>query len=200
MTHSLTAEEMKDLEARNKRTALRVFAFVGFMVGMAYASVPLYDLFCRVTGFGGTTQTSEALPGEVLDRQVTVRFNADTNRNLSWDFGPEANAIEVNLGQQGLIAYKAENTGRAPSAGTAVYNVTPPKVGKYFSKIQCFCFDRQVLQPGEEVDMPVMFYVDPALHDDPYMDDVQTITLSYTFFPADSDELDAALEDYYDSP
>jgi cytochrome c oxidase assembly protein subunit 11 len=186
-----------DLRRKNARTGLTVLAVVVGMVGVSFAAVPLYDLFCRVTGFGGTTQTAEALPGVVLDRTVTINFNADTDRGMPWNFEPEQRRIDVKLGQKGLTAYHAHNNATTPVTGTAVYNVTPLKAGKYFHKIQCFCFGEQTLKPGEDVAMPVMFFVDPKMNDDPNMDDVKTITLSYTFYKAESQALDQALEVYY---
>ena len=194
MSNQKTPEE---LAKQNMRVGLCVMAFVAFMAGVSFAAVPLYDLFCRVTGFGGTTQVAEALPGTVLERTVTIKFNSDTGRNLPWNFTPEQREIEVNLGAQGITAYEASNRANKPTGGTAIYNVTPLKAGKYFHKIQCFCFDEQVLQPRQTVSMPVLFYVDPAMNDDPNMADVTTITLSYTFFKANSEELDQALEAYY---
>lgn len=186
---------------KNTKTLLSVFAVVFFMVGLAFASVPLYDLFCRVTGFGGTTQVSTNIPdeSEILDRQITVRFNADTNRKLNWSFKPEMRKTTLNVGQQGLINFIAKNKDRQPGVGTAVYNVSPPKAGQYFHKTQCFCFDAQMLVPGQEMNMPVVFYVDPAIADDRNMDDVKTITLSYSFFESDSKELDQALEAFYNA-
>ena len=186
-----------EMARKNARTGLTVLAAVLSMAGLAYASVPLYDLFCRVTGFAGTTQISEALPDKILERKITVQFNADTDRRLPWNFKPEQRAIEVQLGQKGITAYSASNTAKAASTGTAIYNVTPLKAGKYFHKIQCFCFDEQTLQPGEEVSMPVLFYVDPKMDTDPNMEDVKTITLSYTFFKAESKELEQGLEAFY---
>lgn len=176
-----------------------VLGIVFGMVTLSFASVPLYDLFCRVTGFGGTTQVSESLPSEVIDRQMRIQFNADTSRQMVWEFGPEIRSVNVNVGERGLVNFIAHNPADSPTAGTAVYNVTPLKAGKYFHKVQCFCFDEQILQPGQEVNMPVMFFVDPAIDDDPNMEDVETITLSYTFFKTDSSELDQALEDFYNS-
>lgn len=187
----------EEMTRKNARVGLTVLAVVISMAGLSYASVPLYDLFCRVTGFGGTTQTSKALPDTVLDRVVKIQFNADTSRDLPWNFEPEQRSVEVQLGQKGLTAYSARNKAFKPTAGTAIYNVTPLKAGKYFHKVQCFCFDAQTLQGGQEVSMPVMFFVDPAMNDDPNMNDVQTITLSYTFFKAESEELEQALEDFY---
>jgi len=194
MTQQQTPEE---LARKNARTGLAVLAFVIFMVGVSFAAVPLYDLFCRVTGFGGTPQVSEALPDQVLDRTVSVKFNADTSRDMPWRFRPEQREVEIRIGQRGLTAYEAYNPKAEPTGGTAIYNVTPLKVGKYFHKIQCFCFDEQILEAGQRVSMPVMFYVDPAMAEDPNMDDVTTITLSYTFFALGSEELDEALEAYY---
>jgi len=182
---------------KNAKLGLTILTVVFGMIAMSYAFVPLYNLFCRVTGFGGTTQVAESLPDQILDRVVTIKFNANTNRNLPWDFKPEQREIDVQLGQRGLTAYTAKNKESFPTAGTAVYNVLPLKVGKYFHKIQCFCFDEQILNPGEAMNMPVMFYVDPAMNDDPLMEDVDTITLSYTFFTAESKELDSALEAFY---
>ena len=186
-----------ELARKNARTGLTVLAVVFGMIGLSFASVPLYDLFCRVTGFGGTTQTAAALPDKILERTVSIHFNADTARNMPWSFKPELRSIDVKLGARGITSYQAKNKTGKPTAGTAIYNVTPLKAGKYFHKIQCFCFDEQILGPHEKVDMPVLFYVDPAFADDPNMNDVQVITLSYTFFPADSKELEDALEALY---
>lgn len=186
---------------KNTRVLVSVLALVAGMIGLAFASVPLYDLFCRVTGFGGTTMVSAATPSadQILDRKITVHFNGDTNRNLNWDFEPEMRKVAVNVGQQGLITFTAKNKDRTPTTGTAVYNVTPLKAGKYFHKTQCFCFDAQTLNPNEAMDMPVMFYIDPSIADDRNMDDVKTITLSYSFFESESSELDTALEAFYNA-
>ncbi len=182
---------------KNTKTLLTVFGVVALMIGLAFASVPLYRMFCAVTGFGGTTMVAESLPDKVLERTVTVKFDANTSPNIPWSFKPEKHQETVKLGQQGLVAFIAQNNGPRPTAGTAIYNVTPNKVGQYFQKIQCFCFDAQTLTPGEEMQMPVLFFIDPKMNDDPNMDDVKTITLSYTFFPAESEELDKALEAFY---
>lgn len=182
---------------KNTRTLLGILLIVAVMGGLAFASVPLYRLFCQVTGFGGTTQTARQGPHAVLDRQITVRFNADISPNLPWEFKPEERAVTVNVGQEKLIAYRSRNKAPVPVAGTALFNVTPDKAGRYFHKIQCFCFDNQTLAAGQEMQMPVVFYLDPALAEDENMDDVTTVTLSYTFYPADSKELDAALEGFY---
>ena len=174
-----------------------VFGIVFAMVGLSFASVPLYDLFCRVTGFGGTTQVATTLPDRILERSVRVQFNADTAPDLPWDFKPLQRSVDVHIGQQALVAYKSQNITDVPAGGTAVYNVTPQKVGKYFHKIQCFCFDEQILNPGQAVNMPVTFFIDPAMDDDPEMDNVEVITLSYSFFSAQSERLERALEAYY---
>lgn len=188
----------EDIQKKNAKLGLTVFAVVVCMIGLSYAAVPLYDAFCRVTGFGGTTQTAQELPDEILDRKVTIRFNGDIDSRMPWKFTPEQKSIEVRLGQKGLTAFHAINTANEPATGTALYNVTPLKAGKYFNKIQCFCFDEQTLAPREEVSMPVLFYVDPAMNDDPNMNDVTTITLSYTFYHAESKELDQALDNFYE--
>jgi cytochrome c oxidase assembly protein subunit 11 len=185
---------------KNTKTIASVFGIVFLMVGLAFASVPLYRLFCQVTGFGGTTMRAEYLPDTILDREITIKFDANTSRNINWSFKPEKHEETVKIGQQGLIAFIAENRDKIPTAGTALYNVTPNKAGEYFHKIQCFCFGEQILKPGEEMSMPVMFYVDPKMADDRNMDDVTSITLSYTFFPAESEELDKAMEAFYNSP
>lgn len=192
---------MLNVMDKNTKTLLSVFAIVFSMLALAFASVPLYDLFCRVTGFGGTTQVSGAAPSEdeILDRRMTIIFTADTNRDLPWRFWPEDRKQVVNVGAQGFINFKALNKDRQPTVGTAVYNVSPPKAGKYFHKTQCFCFDRQTLTPGQQVDMPVVFYVDPSIAEDRSMDDVKTITLSYSFFKSDSKALDDALEAFYNA-
>lgn len=161
-----------------------LFALVLAMVGLAFASAPLYSLFCRVTGFGGTTQRAQAAPGPVAGRAVTVRFNADVNGGLPWSFRPDQHDVTLALGEQGFASYSVENRGATPVTGTAVFNVTPDKAGIYFNKIECFCFTEQTLEPGQRVDMPVVFFVDPAMARDPDMGDVSTITLSYTFFRA----------------
>ncbi|WP_422006323.1 cytochrome c oxidase assembly protein [Pyruvatibacter mobilis] len=179
----MTASTMNStVQKREKQIVLACALIVGGMVGMAYAAVPLYDLFCRVTGYGGTTQASAEFSDVILDRVVTVRFDANTNRALNWQFKPQQVSTEINVGADGLAFYTAENLSDRPIVGTATYNVTPQKAGVYFAKVDCFCFTEQLLMPGEKIDMPVSFFVDPAIADDPQMDDVTTITLSYTFY------------------
>ncbi len=190
----------QSLKDKNTKTAIKVFAVVFLMVALAYASVPLYSIFCRVTGWGGTTQVAQALPApeDIVDRNITVRFDANTARDLFWDFKPEKISVTVKLGEKGFINFIAKNRSNVPIGGTAVFNVTPLKAGKYFQKIQCFCFDEQILQPGEQVNMPVLFYVDPALSNNENLEEVKTITLSYTFFKSDSENLEKAMEEFYD--
>lgn len=152
------------------------------MLGLAFASVPIYRMFCQQTGFGGTTQRAETLSDKVVDRQLTVRFNADIHRDLPWRFRPTQVQIRVNVGENAMTHYESENYSSQAIVGMATYNVTPDKAGIYFRKVHCFCFDEQTLMPGQKVDMPVLFYIDPEFATDPNMADVHTITLSYTFF------------------
>ena len=170
-----------------QRHLVTVFALLCIVAGMgtlvAY-SVPLYELFCRVTGYGGTTQVATGPAGRVIDRRITVRFNADRDGALPWRFAPQQDRVEVRVGEPVLAFYRAESTAPVPVAGTATFNVTPAKAGRYFNKVECFCFTRQSLAPGEVVDLPVQFFIDPAIADDRNLDDVSTITLSYTFFRA----------------
>ncbi len=184
---------------KNRKTLSVILLVVAGMIGLAFASVPLYRMFCAVTGYGGTTMVSEKLPDHTVDRTITVKFDANTSPSMYWSFKPEKYEEKVKLGQQGLIAFVAKNKDKMPTAGTALYNVTPEKVGQYFQKIQCFCFSEQILQPGEEMQMPVLFFIDPKLNDDPDMEDVKTITLSYTFFPSESEEYDKAFEAFTSS-
>lgn len=188
-----------DLIRKNARTGLTVLALVFTMIGLSFASVPLYSLFCRVTGFGGTPLIGGNLPETVLDRTITVQLNADTGRNMPWDFKPEIRELKLRLGEKGLVAFYAKSRIGKPSAGTALYNVTPDKAAKYFHKIQCFCFDRQVLEPHQQASLPVVFYIDPEMDKDPAMDDIRVITLSYTFYEADSKDLEAALQGFYNA-
>mgnify|MGYP003958268797 FL=1 len=152
------------------------------MVGMAFAAVPLYSLFCQVTGYGGTSQVAVAAPGAVEGRMITVQFDASIASGMPWKFKPVQREITVRIGEEHLAFYSAHNPLKRKVMGTATYNVTPHKAGPYFSKIDCFCFTEQVLEPGQTVEMPVSFFVDPDILNDPGLDDVRTITLSYTFF------------------
>lgn len=194
-----TAPDLARLRRRNRTVMLILLGVVAGMVGLSFASVPLYSLFCRVTGYGGTTQVASGTTGQVLERTVRVRFTAGTDSALPWRFAPETPEITLHVGEPGLVYFSAENTSSTPIAGVAVYNVSPDKAGLYFTKVQCFCFGEQILNPGQRVDLPVYFFVDPAIADNRNLDDVQTITLSYTFFRARSDRLDRAIRDYYRS-
>ena len=167
-------------------------AFVAVMVGMAYAAVPLYTWFCRTTGFGGTTQVASVAPAGMLDRKVTVRFDANVGPGLPWRFAPEVNSIDLHIGEVATVYYTITNLTARPTAGQAAYNVTPTTVGGYFDKINCFCFTEQRLAPGEKREMAVVFFVDPALVKDADQDAVDTITLSYTFYPLREPERPAA--------
>ena len=158
-------------------------AFAAFMVGMAYAAVPLYSWFCRTTGFGGVPQVASMAPAQISDRKMTVRFDANVGRGLPWRFEPEQTSIEVRLGEVVTVFYKVTNLSERETIGQAAYNVAPPTAGTYFTKINCFCFTEQRLAPGEKREMAVVFYVDPVLMQDSQQDDLNTITLSYTFFP-----------------
>jgi cytochrome c oxidase assembly protein subunit 11 len=172
---------MSDIRQRNRRLGLVMGGVAFGMVGLSFAAVPLYDLFCRVTGYNGTTQRGLAAPG-ATDRTITVRFAAQTDRSLPWRFQAEQPSMTVRLGEEGLAFYTAANRAETPVTGVSVYNVTPEKVGRYFHKVACFCFDEQTLTPGQRVDMPVSFWVDPRIAEDPNTRDVTTITLSYTFY------------------
>lgn len=174
------------LAKRNGRTAGLAALLVLAMVGLAFASVPLYRLFCQVTGVDGTTlrATGDA-PGGIAGKQVDVRFDANTSSALPWRFKPEQAVKNVRIGERYMAFYLAKNLSDKPVTGTATFNVTPVWAGKYFNKIQCFCFNQQTLQPGEEMRMPVVFFVDPKIVDDPDAGRISEITLSYTFYPVD---------------
>ena len=168
---------------------ITVFPLIAIVLGMlmlSYAAVPFYKLFCQVTGFGGTTQRAEAAPSTIAERRITVRFNADTDPALPWDFTPLEREISLRIGENRLVAFRAHNRTDQATRGTATYNVTPHLAGKYFDKIQCFCFEEQRLNAGETVNMPVSFFIDPAILDDPALKDLTNITLSYTFFSYES--------------
>jgi cytochrome c oxidase assembly protein subunit 11 len=173
--------------SRNNRTAA-LFALVGLaMLGAAFASVPLYREFCKVTGYGGTTQRADYAPGaDAAAGKITVRFDGNVNPKLPWRFGPVQETVRVVPGAATQIFYRATNLSDHAITGQAAFNVSPDVVGKYFDKIQCFCFTEQTLQPGQTVDMPVIFYVDPKLRQDPDAKDVREITLSYTFYPVET--------------
>jgi cytochrome c oxidase assembly protein subunit 11 len=174
------------LARRNGRTAALAALLVAAMVGLAFASVPLYRLFCQVTGFGGTTQRADAgvAPGAV-GRMISVRFDANISSALGWEFRPVDTTRRVAIGARNIALFSARNTTGRPMVGTATFNVTPSQAGQYFIKVQCFCFTEQRLEPGQEVRMPVVFFVDPAILRDPAARDISEITLSYSFYPVD---------------
>ena len=176
----------------NRRTLAYLSCLGLFMLSMSFAAVPLYDWFCRVTGYGGTTSVAEGASDEILDRTVTVKFIAARERGMPWTFEPLQTSMDIRIGETGLAFYRATNPTDVPVAGSASFNVTPFSAGGYFSKIQCFCFEEQVLQPGQSVDMPVTFFVDPEMVNDQEAGMVHTITLSYTFHEIDIPEVDAA--------
>jgi cytochrome c oxidase assembly protein subunit 11 len=167
---------------RHRLVGMACGAFVLAMVGAAYAAVPLYQMLCQVTGFAGTTRVATKAPERELARTVQVRFDSNVAPGLPWNFQPDVGSVQVRLGESKLAYFRVTNRGATPTTGTATYNVTPGATGSYFNKLQCFCFTEQTLQPGESMEMPVVFFVDPSLADDPEMAGVKTITLSYTFF------------------
>ncbi|MEZ0497119.1 cytochrome c oxidase assembly protein [Sphingomonas sp. IW22] len=171
---------------RKTRTALLASLGVVGMAGLGFASVPLYRVFCQVTGLNGTTQIAAAAPGAVQGKIVTVAFDSNVSKAMPWQFAPEQRSERAALGARKMAFFTAKNLSDQPITGTATFNVTPAQAGKYFNKIQCFCFSEQTLMPGEEVRMPVVYFVDPALATDPDTRTVEEITLSYTFYPVDS--------------
>ena len=175
---------MSDLARAKRRTVLSVLMMLTGMTLLVVYAVPLYELFCRVTGYGGTTQQAERAPGATGGRYFTIRFDAETNPQLPWRFQPVQRQVRVRAGERKLIFYVAKNLSDEPVVGTATFNVTPAKAGRYFNKIQCFCFSKQLLKPGQKIEMPVSFFVDPEILQSRNLKDVSVITLSYTFFRA----------------
>jgi len=178
-------------KARNRRVALICAVVFAGMVGAAYAAVPLYRAFCQATGFDGTVRKAATAPTQVLDRKVTVRFDANV-RNLPWDFRPDQVSQEVKIGDTGLAFFRVTNNGKTPITGRASYNVVPEQAGLYFQKLECFCFTNQTVQPGSTMDFPVVYFVDPAYATDPETRGGDEITLSYTFFPVAGQRAEAA--------
>ena len=164
-------------------TAAICVVFVAGMVGMSFAAVPLYRVFCQVTGFGGTTQRASEAPARTLEREVTVRFDGNVTNGLGWNFRPRQRQVTLRVGEVAEVAFIAENRTDSATTGTASFNVTPNAAGIYFNKLACFCFTEQSLAAGQTVDMPVQFFVDPAIAEDHELDHIGTITLSYTFYP-----------------
>ena len=193
LSQHLESARRADQRDRNKNSMLYLLSTVIGVVGLSYAAVPMYKLFCQATGFGGETQRSsvekfQKMTPSTSGRLLRITFNADTSDAMPWSFKPCQRVVEVHPGETALAFFKAKNKTDRPVTGVATYNVTPMRAGVYFNKIQCFCFEEQRLKPNEEVDMPVFFYVDPEMEDDPHMDGVKTLTLSYTFFPSKHDD------------
>lgn len=170
---------------RARIIALGCLGFTFAMIGASFAAVPLYRIFCQATGYGGTTQRAEMASATISDQEINVRFDANASSGVPWSFQPNERQVRVKLGETRQISYHVRNTSDRTVTAMATFNVTPELTGAYFNKIQCFCFNNQTLKPGETVDMPVVFFVDPAIADDVDTKDAQTITLSYTFFPAE---------------
>ena len=185
MSNSQITGQNKKLQMRNARSLAVISVIVISMAGLAYASAPLYDLFCRVTGFGGTTQvTNQASDRVISGHDVKVRFNSHINPELDWSFLPVTDAVTLAPGEQVKAIFRATNLSDDMSVGTATFNVTPQKAGPYFMKMECFCFTEQLLEPGQSVDMPVVFYLDPDIASDINTTDIDEVVLSYTFFRA----------------
>ena len=178
---------------RNARIAWTLVLVTAGMLGMAYAAVPLYQAFCKATGFAGTPLVAQSDDRPVIKRTVEVRFDTNVDPNLSWRFEPVQREVTVHLGEEKLVFFRATNTSQRPIVGTATYNVTPERTAGWFDKIQCFCFTEQTLKPGETADLPVDFFVDPAILDDPDSKSISEITLSYTFFPVDKPDAVSAV-------
>lgn len=176
-------QDKKQSERGHKRLALSCAGLVLVMVGMAYAAVPLYQIFCQVTGYGGTTQKAEKASGKVLSKVITIRFDANKANGLAWNFDPVQRKMRVKIGETNLAFYRAKNVTDQAITATATFNVTPEEAGSYFNKVECFCFTEQTLKPGQEMDMPVSFYIDPEIVKDDQAKEIREITLSYTFFP-----------------
>lgn len=166
----------------NGQTALNFLAIAVGMFGLAYAAVPLYDIFCKTTGFGGTTQEARVAPDKIIDRNIKVLFNTDVSPELDWEFKKLQSVVHVKVGETKLAFFEATNIGREPIVGMAEYNVSPAKMGQYFVKMKCFCFVQQVINPGQKVSFPISFFIDPEIMNDRNLDDVNEVTLSYTFF------------------
>lgn len=177
----------KSAERRHKVIAWSLTAVVAGMIGLSFAAVPLYRVFCQVTGYGGTTQKAAKASDRVLDKIIRVRFDANTGQDMPWSFRPARQTMDVRLGEQALAFFNAKNSQASTIHGTASYNVTPEIAGIYFNKIECFCFTEQVLKSGEEAEMPVSFFIDPRIADDPDARNITEITLSYTFFRTDGE-------------
>ncbi len=172
-----------DLGRRHRKVAGASFVLVCLMLGLSFAAVPLYQIFCQVTGYGGTTKRADAREGPALDQMITVRFDSNTAGDLPWEFKPAEHTMDLRIGENRLAFYRATNNSAQAVTGTATFNVTPEIAGSYFNKIECFCFTEQTLAPGQSIDMPVSFFIDPEIVKDADARGISEITLSYTFFP-----------------
>ena len=167
---------------RNRLLAFTLAGLMGGMLGLSFAAVPLYRMFCQLTGYGGMPRIDASASPGMVDRKITIRFNADVNSTMPWKFAPVQRAVTLRLGEEAVAFYEARNPSSSPITGVATYNVTPEKAARYFNKTACFCFDEQTLAPGQEMSFPLSFWVDPAIAEDPATRDIAEITLSYTFF------------------
>ena len=188
-----SAVEQAYNQRSNRIVAISCVSFFVAMIGMAYAAVPLYQMFCQVTGYGGTTQRVEQMSDTILDQTVKVRFDANVSGGLPWDFKPVQREVTVRIGETTIINYEAKNISDRPASGRATFNVSPDLTGSYFNKVQCFCFTDTTLAAGETMEMPVMFFVDPDIVKEKDLKGLTTITLSYTFFPLDKEPANAAV-------
>lgn len=184
---------------KNQKMLAYIGLFVLFMIGMSFAAVPAYRLFCQVTGFDGTPNIFAEKPdvGDARDRTIPVRFTSSVDPGFPWDFEPLVKRVRAQVGVSNLVGFEAENESDQVTVGTAVYNVVPQKTARYFNKTMCFCFERQSLAPGQKANFPIEFHIDPAFYDDPEMADVGSITLNYVFYPAGSEALERAIEQGY---
>lgn len=187
MANSMTGQDKGPQQRRHGIVALSLVGLVAAMVGLSFAAVPLYRMFCQATGYGGVPQRAEHAPAEILDRTIRVRFDANVDHGLSWTFAPVERVIEVKIGETALAFFKASNISASPVTGMAVFNVSPEIAGRYFTKIECFCFKQQTLAAGASVEMPVTFFVDPKFVEDEDTKNIAEITLSYTFYRTDKD-------------
>ncbi|MET0840911.1 MAG: cytochrome c oxidase assembly protein [Methyloceanibacter sp.] len=181
-----TGQAGNDKRSRHGTVALTLAGLVAAMVGLSFAAVPLYRMFCQVTGYGGVPQRAEAAPAQAIDRNIQVRFDANVDRSLPWSFAPVERQVDVKIGETTLAFFKADNKSDAPVKGTAVFNVVPERAARYFNKIECFCFKEQTLAPRQSIEMPVTFFIDPKIVDDDDTKNISEITLSYTLYRSDA--------------
>lgn len=188
-----SGETQQSRKANNSSILVLCLIFVGCMVGASFAAVPLYRLFCQVTGYNGTVQKTEQYSDVILDRRITVTFDANISKDLNWEFKPVQRSIETRIGETVEVQFVATNRSNVPTTGSAVFNVTPMAAGAYFNKVECFCFTETTLQPGQTYEMPVVFYVDPEIVNDKEARDLNTLTLSYTFYASKTEKPVASL-------